>query len=323
MKYRGSLAGFIWGTLYALVCASIFSMGKSYSLAFLEFVSIAMLVISPISVGVVTVFFATQEQANNKSYRSFHPWWPVLGWSIISILFAWETIICIVMLLPLYLPLSSLGGAIGGYVRRNYCDKTNVGVVSCFSILPLLISPFETPIQSPELFHTVKNTVEINASIKDVWGTIPNIKDIHEEELEWNLSHFIGIPKPLSATTVEMKVGGIRDLSWERGVHFQERITQIVENEIFAYDVIVDQASMNIAELDTHIVVGDQYFDVVSGVYEFEEKNGKTYLSLSTRYRMTSKVNWYGSFWANYVLDDFHSSVLGLIKNRIENRKAI
>lgn len=46
--------------------------------------------------------------------------------------------------------------------------------------------------------------------------------------------------------------------------------------------------------------------------------DGLTYLSLTTNYRMTSKVNRYGSLWANYVLDDFHSSVLNLIKNRVE-----
>ena len=318
MKCRGGLAGFIWGTLQALVCAFIFSLGESYSIEFLEFVSIAMLVISPISVGVVTVFFATKEQASNKKYRNFQPLLPVVGWSIISVLFAWETIICIVMLLPLYLPLSSLGGALGGYVRRNYCEKTNIGVVSCFSLLPLLITPFEAPIQSPEIFHSVKNTVEINAPINDVWKLLPNIDNINASELSWNLSHFIGIPKPISANTVEMKVGGIRELNWERGVHFQEKITQIIPNQLFAYDVVVDQESMSIAELDTHIVVGDRYFDVLSGSYELESKSGKTYLSLSTRYRMTSKVNWYGSFWANYVLDDFHSSVLGLIKHRVE-----
>ena len=75
---------------------------------------------------------------------------------------------------------------------------------------------------------------------------------------------------------------------------------------------------MSIAELDTHIVVGDKYFDVLSGSYDLQFIDGVTYLSLTTDYRMTSKVNWYGSLWANYVLDDFHGSVLNLIKNRVE-----
>ena len=75
---------------------------------------------------------------------------------------------------------------------------------------------------------------------------------------------------------------------------------------------------MKIAELDTHIVVGDKYFDIQSGAYKLNQIEGVTYLSLTTNYRITSKVNWYGALWANYVLDDFHSSVLSLIKNRVE-----
>ncbi|MGX5172568.1 hypothetical protein ACUR5C_00910 [Aliikangiella sp. IMCC44653] len=320
MKYRGSLAGFIWGTVYAIVCGYLFSIGDNYSVEFLEFVSIAMLVISPVSVGVITIFFATQQQATNKNFQLFQPWLPAVGWSIISILLAWETIICIIMLLPLYLPLASLGGVIGGYVRRNFCDKTNLGMVSCVAILPLLVSPIEMPIQSPEIFHSVSNTIEINAPVEAVWDSIPNIENIKAEELSWNLSHFIGIPKPISASTPVMKIGGIRQLQWEKGVRFQEKITDIINHKRLAYKVIVEQESMKIAALDTHIVIGDQYFDVISGFYRLDTIGGKTLLTLSTKYRMTSKVNWYGSLWANFVLDDFHTSVLGLIKNRTEKK---
>ena len=154
--------------------------------------------------------------------------------------------------------------------------------------------------------------------MEKVWQEIPNIDNIQPEELSWNLSHFIGIPKPVSAITKKLEVGGLRELSWERGVHFQEKITELTANQKLAYQVIVDQESMSIAELDTHIVVGDKYFDVLSGSYELEFIDGITYLSLTTDYRMTSKINWYGSLWANYVLDDFHMSVLNLIKNRVE-----
>jgi len=318
-KYRGGLAGFLGGTVYAVIFSYLFSIGEKYSINFLEFISIAMLVVSPISVGIITVLFLTKEQAENRKIRLFHPWLPVLGWSIISIALDWETIICIVMLLPLYLPLSSLGGFIGGVIRRSYCKKTNTGVASCFAILPLLIAPIERPLESPTLFYSVSNTIKIQAPVEKVWESIPNISNIQADELSWNISHFIGIPRPVSAMTTDLKVGGLRELDWERGVHFQEKITELSTNKKLAYQVIVDQESMQIAELDTHIIVGDKYFDVLSGSYDLEFIDGETYLSLTTDYRMTSKVNWYGSLWANFVLDDFRGSVLNLIKNRVEN----
>ena len=317
-NYRGSIAGFLGGTAYAVIFSYLFSIGEKYSINFLEFISIAMLVVSPISVGIITVLFLTKEQAVNKKIRTFHPWLPVLGWSFISIALAWETIICIVMLLPLYLPLSSFGGFLGGYIRRNYCEKTNTGVASCFAILPLLIAPIERPLESPTLFSSVTHTIKIHAPVVKVWEIIPNIDNIQPDELSWNISHFIGIPRPVSATTTNLTVGGLRELEWERGVHFQEKITELTVNRKLAYQVIVDQESMSIAELDTHVVVGDKYFDVLSGSYDLQFIDGITYLSLTTDYRMTSKVNWYGSLWANYVLDDFHGSVLNLIKNRVE-----
>lgn len=318
LKYRGSIAGFLGGTTYIVIFAYIFSIGEKYSINFLEFISIAMLVISPVSVGVITVLFLTKEQALSRKIRIFHPWIPVFYWSVIAIAFSWETIICIIFLLPLFLPLSSLGGVLGGYIRTKYSEKTNAGVVSSFAILPLLVAPIEKPLESPTLFYSVSDKIEINAPIADVWKSIPNINNIQPDELQWNISHFIGIPRPVSAVTSNLVLGGLRDLQWERGVHFQEKISELKLNKILAYQVIVDQESMKIAELDTHIVVGDKYFDVTSGSYELEFIDGVTILSLTTDYRMTSKVNWYGSFWANFVLDDFHGAVLNLIKNRVE-----
>jgi hypothetical protein len=80
----------------------------------------------------------------------------------------------------------------------------------------------------------------------------------------------------------------------------------------------VDQESTKIAELGTHISVGYKYFDVESGQYILESINGNTTLSLTSTYRMTTKVNWYGRLLAHFVVDDFHNSVLKLIKNRVE-----
>lgn len=318
MKHRGTIAGFVWGTLYVLLFSYFIMLGEKYSLEAFQFVSIAMLIIMPVSVGVITVFFASAEQANNKKYRYFYPWFPVLGWSVISLILAWETIICIVMLLPLYMPLATLGGIIGGYVRNNFCDKTNRGVVSCFALLPLIIAPIELPIDTPTIRHAEVDSIIINAPVSKVWKSLPDIKNIKKTELPWTLSHAIGIPRPVSATTQNIEVGGIRELYWEKNVHFQEKITQLNKNELFAYDVLVDEESMKIAELDTHIVVGDKYFDVESGSYSLSNENGRTRLTLTTSYRMTSKINWYGQLWANFVLDDFHNSVLTLIKNRNE-----
>ena len=152
-----------------------------------------MIIATPISVGVITVFFATVEQANRKQYRIFYPWFSIIGWSLLSLLFATETLICVVMLLPIYLPLSSLGGAIGGYVRKNFCNRTNQGVMSCFALLSFLMVPIEMPVPTPTIENSVINTVLINANKHEVWESIPNIENIESEA---------GSPLPSAHTTV-------------------------------------------------------------------------------------------------------------------------
>ena len=320
MNYKAPLAGFIWGTLLFLACALATTYGEKHSLEWLQFVSFTMLIVTPVSVGALTLFLLPKEQVKDKSLRKYYAILPVLGWSIISLIVQWETIICIFMLLPLYLPLAFLGGKIGVALKIKYESKYKAGIISCFALAPFLMIAMEQPITANTLRYSVTNSIQINAPIESVWENLSNIKDIKPSELKWNISHFIGLPKPQNAVTEVFEIGAIRELYWERGVHFQERITNIIPNKLLAYDVIIDEKSMEIAELDTHITVGDQYFNVESGYYYLSEHQGQTYLSLTTSYRMTTKLNWYGQFWANFVLDDFHSSVLHMIKLRNEKK---
>ncbi|MGL1920516.1 MAG: hypothetical protein OCD03_05790 [Hyphomicrobiales bacterium] len=312
LKYHGALMGFAAGVGFALV----FSL--TFMLTNLEFISWAMLVGTPISVGAFTVFFASSEQTKSWLFNVFHPWYSVLGWMLLATIFAWETLICVVMLLPLYLPLASLGGYVAGVLRQKRFGNGSNGTLLSLGLLPLLIVPIEAPFQTPTLWHTEVDIVVINAPISQVWKSLENIENIQNQELKWTFSHFIGLPKPRSSTVAELEVGALRHLSWEKGIHFEERITQIIPEKLLAYDVLIDQQSMKIANLDTHVTVGDQYFDIVKGHYALEEIGNKTRLSVSTSYKMTTNLNWYGRFWANIVLDDFHGAVLNLIKNRNE-----
>uniref|UniRef100_A0A2A4YPH3 Polyketide cyclase/dehydrase n=1 Tax=OCS116 cluster bacterium TaxID=2030921 RepID=A0A2A4YPH3_9PROT len=311
IKYHGAVMGFVFGIGFALFASLIFSLTE------LEFISWAMLAGTPIAVGVFTVLFATPEQARSVKFNAFQPWLSVLGWMLIAAIFAWETLICVVMLLPLYLPLASIGGLAMGYFRHKNLAKSG-GKFMSIGLLPLLIIPIEAPYQTPTIYHAELDSIIINAPIEQVWQSLPNIQNIKPDELKWTFSHFIGLPKPQSSIIASVEMGAVRKSSWEKGIYFYERITQIIPNQLLAYDVLVNEQAMKIANLDTHITVGDQYFDIKKGHYKLDDLGGKTRLSISTTYRMTTNVNWYGQLWANFVLDDFHYMVLNLIKDRNE-----
>lgn len=319
MRIRAQVIGFLAGAVYATICALLFSVGERSSIELLEFVSLAMIIGTPIAVGVVTLCFATPDQGSSRNFTLYGPWLSVFGWSAISLVFAWETLICVVMLLPVYLPLATIGGVLGAYVRTNYCNRTNYGVTACAAVLPLLLGLAEFQVDSPSSTHSVSSQIRIAAPVQAVWETLPNISDIEDHELPWTLSHALGIPKPRSARTEQLIVGSVRQIVWDRGVEFEECITAIEPGRRLAYYVFADEQSMKIAGLDTHVVVGGEYFEVTSGEYSLESDGKQTVLTLKTSYRITSNLNWYGSLWANYVLDDFHYSVLAMIRNRVES----
>lgn len=321
MRFRAQIIGFIAGAVYAVACAFLFSLGERSSIELLEFVSLAMIIGTPIAVGVVTIFFGTEEQFDSALFIRYGPWLSVLGWSAISIAFSWETIICVVMLLPVYMPLATVGGLVGAYIRRNYCNRTNFGATACIAILPLALGVVEFQVESPTARHSVTTQIHVSAPVEAVWTALPNVKNIEASELPWTLSHALGIPRPKSATTENFSVGGLREIVWEKGVQFEEKITKIDEYRQFSYDVFADEQSMSIAGLDTHVVVGGDYFEVESGEYSLERDGQQTVLILTSSYRITSNLNWYGSIWANFVLDDFHTAVLTMLRDRIENQQ--
>lgn len=320
MPFRAQFIGFTAGAAYALTCAYLFSIGEHSSIQLLEFVSFAMIVGTPIAVGVVTVFFGTDEQLDSALFVRYGPWLSVLGWSALSLALAWETIICVAMLLPVYMPLATVGGLIGAYIRKNYCNKTNLSATACIAVLPLALGIVEFQFDSPTARHTVSTRIQVDRPAATVWAALPNVRDIDANELPWTLSHALGIPRPKSATTEIFTIGGVREIVWEKGVQFEEKITEIEEYRRFAYDVLADEQSMSIAGLDTHVVVGGDYFEVESGEYSLQGDGPTTTLVLTTSYRITSNLNWYGAFWANFVLNDFHTAVLTMLRDRMENQ---
>lgn len=105
------------------------------------------------------------------------------------------------------------------------------------------------------------DSIEIEQAATVLWPQVLNIPGINPDELNSSFSHQIGIPKPEFALTPTAETGAMRQLGWEHGVRFQELIAELEPPRYLAYDVLVDQASMKLAALDTHVTVGDRYFD--------------------------------------------------------------
>jgi hypothetical protein len=88
------------------------------------------------------------------------------------------------------------------------------------------------------------------------------------------------------------------------------------------YEFIIPKGSIPREALDRHVELGGDYFTVIEGGYDIDVISSTvSELTLTTVYENKSRLQLYGNLWANYVLTDFHFSLLTLMKNRAENNE--
>jgi hypothetical protein len=250
----------------------------------------------PFVIGAVCVALSGRALQANILYCCFGPWLPIMLVYLVLALIELETLICLIMLAPAAFSCATIGGTLAGWLarrlRRRNIDR---GVMSCVALAPLLFVAIEANQEAPQVVRTVSNRVVVAASPERVWNELLNVPAIRSEELRWSFSHAIGLPRPRAALLTGTGVGAVRDLYWDDDIHFREYVTAWDEGRRLAYRVDVSPARETLRRLDTHVVIGDRFFDVQQGEYSLRDLGGGcTELSLSTTYRMRTKVNPYG-----------------------------
>ncbi|MBU4609066.1 hypothetical protein IMZ29_00405 [Achromobacter sp. GG226] len=286
-----------------------------------EFVSGMGIFGMPFFMGAATLCLSTPSQQATVSYRILAPWATVMILYVVLAAIAIETVICLIMLAPPAMALASAGGVTAGFILTRWRSRRARGTtLASVVMLPLLLGPLEPSlVPVKQEIVTISDRIVVAASADDVWRTLLQVPDIRDEELERSFSHAIGLPKPRAALMTGSGVGAVRDLYWDDGVHFRERITSWQPGKLLAYDVDVSPAREALRRLDTHVVIGDRYFNVENGRYELLAlDDGRTQLTLRTTYRISTRVNGYGKFWADRTLHDFHRVVLALVRDRAE-----
>ena len=229
------------------------------------------------------------------------------------VLIGFENAICLIIGAPLVVPLL----LIGIFGSRQFLARkgSDVSLKASAFVLPLLALLAEPYIAYPERWETVRSEIILDADIADIWAQTVEIPEIQPDERIWTFSHMVlGAPQPLSAE-VE---GDLRDLRWTKGVRFQEVITERVENARLAWRFSFNDPK-SLAAFDPHVSPESDMLWVATGFYELSPlPDGRTHLVLETRYRLRSPFNGYLSLWGDVFLNDFQSSVLAVIKARVE-----
>jgi len=307
---------FIVGAIYGLIMRLLFAaldIGASQ----MEVMTSAFIIIVPIAVGVITIILAERKARRRVVYYIFAPWLSVLVFVAGTAIALVEGSICIVMALPLFLVLSSFGGLIAGLVARF--TMRSKSVVNGFAILPILFGLYEVGLPLPVVYNQVNRSIHISSSADVIWHHINYPLDIRPEELEGGFAYMIGVPYPIEARTLDERVGGMRNLVWQRGVSFQEEITAWEENSYIAWEYIFSENSFPSGSMDDHVVVGGDYFDLENTSYTLTPELDGTRLEISVGYRISTSFNWYSKLWGEFLITDTADVILKFYKNRAES----
>lgn len=313
---RKQIAGILFGATYGL--AVRYGLANPTFHPFINTISGAFLFVCPFSVGAIAVLWSAQRGTRLTIDRQ-------VGLSISAMLLFLvamfvtflEGVICIVLVVPVFLIASVLGGLVAGAIH-NY-KITDRSTFPALALLPLLLGPLESLLPPQQSTQSVSNTIHIDASPEIVFDKLADVRNIRPDELGFTFVHLIGLPKPIEAQMSGSGPGGVRTSRWEKNVWFHEVITESNRPRALSYRFVVPKGAIPREALDEHVEINGEYFELIDGGYTLKAtQDGGTDLSLTTRFVNKSRLQAYGNLWGKLVLKDFHRSILGLMKSRSE-----
>ncbi len=245
-------------------------------------------------------------------------WICITAFLVLSVVALREAGICIVMASPFFYIGSALGSWLSSLSLRKLRSRS---MASCIAILPLVGLPGPPIAPAPPHDDQVSSVIAIDAPPETVWRNTVEIPDIRPSERKWTFSHdIVGIPRPMDARIDGQGAGAVRHLRWTRGVTFEEVVTSWRQDKSLAWTFRFEPKSIP-DSVEGHIKVDSAYLKLLGGDYRLDPlPGGKTKLTLTTRYRIATPINFYCDLWGHVFLNDFHSAVLNVIRERSETQ---
>lgn len=309
--------GILLGTLYGIFMRLFVELLDTYNLSSL--VSISFMFLVPVAIGYIRIHFEFKS-SNTLTKRQMVTiaWQPIFVFLLVSVITLLEGSICVAMALPAFMLFASMGGLLAGFIKNRQTKNANRPLLSIV-LLPVLLSPIEVNYLHLSKTYEVTNSIVIEAPINRVWQQLTNVSTIEPQELPFSLTQLIGVPKPLEANMNATGVGAVRTSKWQKGVTFKEVITDWQPNKQMLYRFEIDPDAIPDDALDKHVKLGGEYFSPLYGGYALsEDKSGNTILTLKTTVQDNTNFGVYSRIWGEVIFQDFHYSLLTLMKNRAE-----
>lgn len=253
-------------------------------------------------------------QGGKPFFRSFLvSLWYILFVGVAVIILAIDGLICVLMALPIAIPLSLVGVAAGWSVTNHFA-KPKIGIAASVMLLFLipLMMGFEASDKSRPSIHQVVSTVEIDAPIETVWKNVIEFPQI-DKEPEGILR--LGFAYPINAKIEGTGVGAIRNCNFNTGP-FVEPITAWEAPNLLAFDVKEQPAPMT--ELTPYKYLHATHLEYIrsqKGQFRLYEKDGRTVVEGTTFYTHDIAPDLYWNLFSEEIIHQIHLRVLNHIKN--------
>ena len=307
---RNILLGILCGVAYALLLRFSILLAQKLGSPIHDVMSAAFLFIGPAVVGYLTV---RMHPSPGWWYRLFAPWIPVIAGVFTTALTGVEGMACIIMGLPILLPLATLGGLLGAWIR----PRSPVSIAA-FALLPFVSGGIERGIPEPIALRSVESTIDIAASPQRVWATIVQVPPIAPEEVPDALYLRLGFPRPIAATIDGAGVGAMRRATFAGNLVFHETVTDWQEPRLLSFRIAAQTDSIPPTTLDEHVTIGGEYFDVLQGTYLIEPTASGVRLHLRSDLRVSTHFNPYAGQWADAIMRSIQETILAVEKERAE-----
>jgi hypothetical protein len=247
---------------------------------------------------------------------------PVLITGALLIAIAVEGAICVLMALPIGLPIGVFGGMVGFVVQDNRWGHVPTGkVCACgWLVLALLLAGEGLASRQPAE-RAVATPIDIDAPPAVVWRHVIAFSDL-APPTEW-VFH-TGIAYPVRATIRGTDVGAVRQCEFSTGP-FVEPITTWDEPRLLRFDVTHQPDPMR--ELSPyhglHPAHLDGFFASQRGEFQLIDLGqGRTRLIGTTWYRQRFYPEAYWRQWSDWLVHTIHLRVLRHIRLEAETAKA-
>ena len=241
----------------------------------------------------------------------------LMGLALLAL--AVEGVFCLVMAMPIALPLAAIGGTFGYLVqRRRWLYQGNPAFLCMLLIFVPSVQWMEHVVAPEPPVYVVRSTIDIQAPPEKVWKQVVAFAEIPPPH-EWMFR--AGIAYPIRAEILGSGAGAERHCVFSTGA-FVEPIEVWDEPHKLKFSVTTNPAPMEEWTPYGHIEPPHLHGFLVSNGGQFlltALPNGGTRLEGTTWYRHTLWPAAYWRLWSDEIIHQIHLRVLRHIRDESEN----